>query len=122
MQTVLDKAQDDLEKAQEAACELNLSRLVTIQTQKTTEDERDQLKVEHDRLKVMLDQLNSLVEGSGASLTKAREEAVQEYIANFKGTGDYLDILNDATEEYKASLNRVDPYFDAEYYDNFILE
>ena len=69
----------------------------------------------------MLDQLNSLVEGSGASLTKAREEAVQEYIVNFKGTGDYLDILNYATEEYKASLNRVDLSFNAKYYDNFIL-
>ena len=34
MQTVLDKAQDDLEKAQEAARELNLSLLVTIQLRK----------------------------------------------------------------------------------------
>ena len=62
------------------------------------------------------------MEGFRASLTRAREEVVQEYKANFKETRDYLDILNDATEEYKASLKKVDPSFDAEYYDNLILE
>ena len=47
------------------------------------------------------------MEGFEASLAKACEEAVQEYRANFKETSDYLDLLNDATEEYKASLKRV---------------
>ena len=62
------------------------------------------------------------MEGFKASLTRACEEAVQEYRANFKKTKDYLDLLNDVTEEYKASLKRVNPSFDAEYYDNLILE
>ena len=62
------------------------------------------------------------MEGFEASLAKACEEAVQEYRANFKETSDYLDLLNDATEEYKASLKRVNPSFDTEYYDNLILE
>ena len=33
-----------------------------------------------------------------------------------------MDLMKDATEEYKASLKRVNPNFDAEYYDNLILE
>ena len=32
-----------------------------------------------------------------------------------------MDLLNDTTEEYKASL-RMDPNFDAEHYDRLILE
>ena len=62
------------------------------------------------------------MERFGASLAKAYEEAVQEYRAKFKETSDYLDLMNDATEEYKASLKRVNPNFDAKYYDNLILE
>ena len=42
------------------------------------------------------------MEGIGATLAKAREEAVQEYKANFKETDDYLDLMWDATEEYNA--------------------
>ena len=86
------------------------------------EGERDQSKVKRNHLKAELDQLNALVEGFRASLTRALEGAIQEYRANFKETRYYLDILNDSTEEYKASLKRVDPYFDTEYYDNLILE
>ena len=43
-------------------------------------------------------------------------------MANFKETKNYLDIMNYAFEEYKASLKRVDPNFDAEYYDDLILQ
>ena len=57
-----------------------------------------------------------------ASLAKAREEVVQEYRANFKETSNYLDLMNDAIQKYKASLKRVNPSFDAEYCDNLILE
>ena len=84
--------------------------------------ERDWLKIERNQLKIELGQLKALVEGFRASLTKAHEEAIQEYRVDFKETRDYLDILNDAPDEYKASLKRVDLSFDAEYYDNLILE
>ena len=43
-------------------------------------------------------------------------------MANFKETDDYLDLMRDATEEYKAQLKKVNPDFDAEYYDKLILE
>ena len=62
------------------------------------------------------------MERFGASLAKTYEEAVQEYRANFKETSDYLDLMNDATKEFKALLKRVNPSFDAEYYDNLILK
>ena len=61
------------------------------------------------------------MEGFEAALARAREELVQEYRANFKEKIEYLDVLNDASEEYKASLKRVDPNFNVEYYDNLIL-
>ena len=35
---------------------------------------------------------------------------------------EYLDILNDASEEYKASLKKVDPNFHVKYYENLILQ
>ena len=57
-----------------------------------------------------------------ALVAQAREEAVQEYKANFKDTDDYIDLMRDATEEYKASLQRVNPKFDVVYYDRLILE
>ena len=37
-------------------------------------------------------------------MAKAREEAVHEYKANFKETDDYLDLMQEATEEYKGQL------------------
>ena len=62
------------------------------------------------------------MEGFGASLAKAREEAVQEYRGNFKEMNDYLDLMQDAIEEYKAQLKKVNPDFDTEHYDRLILE
>ena len=59
---MLDRARDDLVKAQEVARELNLACSMAVQAQKDAEGERDQLKAQ--------------VEGFGASLAKAREEAV----------------------------------------------
>ena len=41
MQALLDKARDDLVKAQEATRKLDLARLMTIQAQKDAEGERD---------------------------------------------------------------------------------
>ena len=65
-----------------------------------------------------------LMAGIGALMTKARDEAVQEYKANFKEMDDYLDLMRDATEEYKAQLKKVNPNpnFDAKHYDRVILE
>ena len=40
---------------------------------------------------------------------------------NFKDTNDYLDLMRDATMEYKESLKQVDPSFDADYYDRLII-
>ena len=62
------------------------------------------------------------VEGFGALLAKALEEAGQEYRAYFKETNDYLDLMQDATEEYKAQLKKVNPDFDAKHYDKLIFE
>ena len=62
------------------------------------------------------------MEGFGAFLAKAHEETVQEYKTNFKETNDYLDLLDNASKEYKASLKKVNPDFDAEYYDRLILK
>ena len=67
------------------------------------------------------DSLKVQVEGIRASLAKAREEAVQEYKANFKETDDYLDLMRDATKEYKAQLKTVNPSFDVGHYDRLIL-
>ena len=67
------------------------------------------------------DSLKVQVEGFGASLAKASEEAVQEYRANFKETYDYLDLMQDATKEYKAQLKKVNLDFDVEHYDRLIL-
>ena len=41
---------------------------------------------------------------------------------NFKDRDDYLDLMRDATEDYKASLKKVNLDFDVEYYDKLILE
>ena len=55
-------------------------------------------------------------------LIKAREEAVQEYKDSFMDSDDYLEILREATDEYKAALKRVDPNFDPEHYDRFLTQ
>ena len=48
MQTLLDRAQDDLGMAQEAARKLDLTRSVVVQAQKVAEGECDRLKAELD--------------------------------------------------------------------------
>ena len=58
---------------------------------------------------------------AGIGVLVAMANAVQEYKANFKDTGDYIDLMRDAITEYKESLKRVDPSFDADYYDRLIL-
>ena len=55
-----------------------------------------------------------------AKVVKARVDAVQEYNNNFKDTVDYLLLMRDAVNEYKASIKRVDPTFDGDYYDRII--
>ena len=42
-------------------------------------------------------------------VAQAREKAIQEYKANIKDTYDYLDLMKDATKEYKVSLKKVNP-------------
>ena len=88
-----DKAQAELAKAQDALCEHEWALAVTV-----------------------------YVAGIEALVAQACKEAVQEYKANFKDTDDYLYLMRDATEEYKASLKKVNPDFDTEYYDRLILE
>ena len=61
------------------------------------------------------------VVGIGAQVTKAREEAVQQYKANFKDMDDYLELMRDAVVEYKMAVKRVDPNFDGNYIDSLIL-
>ena len=93
-----DKARAELEKAREALCK-NERALANVVW------ERNILKV-------------YVV---GALVAQAREEAIHEYKVNFKDTDDYLDLIRDATMEYKESLKRVDPSFDADHYDRLIL-
>ena len=62
------------------------------------------------------------VVGIGALVAKACKEAFQEYKANFKDMKDYLDLMRDATKDYKAQLKKVNPDFDAEHYDKLILK
>ena len=81
---------------------------MAVQAQKNAKGEQDQLK--------------ALVERFEAYLAKTHEKAVQEYKANFKETNDYLDLMQDAIEEYKVLLKRVNPDFDVEHYDRLILE
>ena len=59
--------------------------------------------------------------GIGAQVTKAREEAIQQYKANFKDTDDYLKLIRDAVGEYKVAVKRVDPNFDTDYINSLIL-
>ena len=82
-----DKAWAELEKAQGALHNNEMVLAVTVQ-------ERNSLKVN--------------VAIIGALVAQVREEAVQEYKANFKDTNDYLDLMRDATAEYKESLKQVD--------------
>ena len=95
-----DKAWAELEKAQEALREHEKALAATVR-------ERNTLKVH--------------VVGIGELVAQAHEEAVQEYKANFKDMDDYLDLMRDATEEYKDSLKRVNPDFNADYYDMLFL-
>ena len=60
--------------------------------------------------------------GIEALLAQACEETVQECKPNFKEMDDYLDLIRDATKEYKAQLKRVNPDFDAVHYNRLILE
>ena len=95
-----DRACDDLVKAQEATRGLYPTCLEVFRKQ---------------------DLLKAQVEGFGASLAKAHEEAIQEYRANFKEMNDYLDLMHNATEEYKGQLKKINPDFDTEHYDRLIL-
>ena len=54
-------------------------------------------------------------------MARAREEAVQEYKNNFKDTDDYLDMMKDVVDKYKMVVKKIDPNFDAGYYDNLIF-
>ena len=55
-----------------------------------------------------------------AKVAKARADTVQEYKDSFKDTMDYLFLMRDAVNEYKASIKRVDPTIDVDY-DNCLI-
>ena len=55
-----------------------------------------------------------------AKVAKAKVDAVQEYKNSFKDMMDYLFLMRDAVNEYKASIKKVDPTFDEDYYDSLI--
>ena len=54
-------------------------------------------------------------------MAKAKVDVVREYKVGFKDTMDYLLLMRDAVNEYKASIKRVDPSFDGDHYDHLIL-
>ena len=45
---------------------------------------------------------------------------MKAYKDGFKDTIDYLYLMRDAVNEYKASIKRVDPTFDGDHYDRLI--
>ena len=53
-------------------------------------------------------------------MAEAWADAVREYKNGFKHTMDYLFLMRDAVNEYKASIKKVDPTFDGDYYDRLI--
>ena len=55
-----------------------------------------------------------------AKVAKAKADAMREYKDDFKDTMDYLFLMKDAVNEYKASIKRVDQTFDGDYYDHLI--
>ena len=55
-----------------------------------------------------------------AKVAKAEMDAVKVYKDGFKDTVDYLFLMRDAVNEYKASIKRVDPTFDGDHYDRLI--
>ena len=55
-----------------------------------------------------------------AKVAEARVHTVQEYKNNFKDTVDYLFLMRDAVNEYKASIKKVDPTFNGDYFDRLI--
>ena len=55
-----------------------------------------------------------------AKLAKAEMGAVKVYKDGFKDTVDYLFLMRDVVNEYKASIKRVDPTFDGDHYDCLI--
>ena len=81
---------------------------------------------EHEKvLDAAVQERNSLrvqVAGIRVHVAKAREEAVQQYKANFKDTDDYLELMRDAMVEYNMVVKRVDPNFDGDYIDSIILD
>ena len=56
-----------------------------------------------------------------AKVAKAKVDVVQEYKNSFKDTVDYLFLMRDVVNKYKASIKKVDPTFDRDYYDGLIL-
>ena len=54
-------------------------------------------------------------------MAKVRVDAVQEYKNSFKDMVDYLYLMRDVVNEYKASIKKVDPTFDGDYYDCLIF-
>ena len=55
-----------------------------------------------------------------AKVAKAKVDVVQEYKVSFMDTMDYLFLMRDAINKYKASINRVDSSFDGDHYDHLI--
>ena len=55
-----------------------------------------------------------------ASVAEAEMDAVKAYKDGFKDKVDYLFLMRDAVNEYKASIKRVDPTFDGDHYDRLI--
>ena len=55
-----------------------------------------------------------------AKVAKAEMDVVKAYKNGFKDIINYLFLMRDAMNEYKASIKRVDPTFDGDYYDRLI--
>ena len=77
---------------------------------------------EKDRaLQVAVREHDSLKAEMATKVAKAEVNAVQAYKDGFKDTMDYLFLMRDAVNEYKASIKKVDPTFDGDYYDRLIF-
>ena len=131
----LNTCKSELKEVSEVVRQREHSLLTTEKEVEYAQVERDRAKAdlvkasaaltEHEKvLDAAIRERNSLrieVAGIGAQVTKAREEAIQQYKANFKDTDDYLELMRDAITEYKIVVKKVDPNFDGDYYENLIL-
>ena len=94
--------------------------------------ERDQARADREQAKTFLQEKDralqvaareqdTLMAEMAAKVAKAKVDAVQEYKNSFKDKVDYLLLMRDAVNEYKAFIKKVNLTFDGDSYDRLIF-